>query len=844
MNLNLFSNEKLHLLALVKKEKINLPRLFGRFFSTIDIVRSDAEFQKLLGQKADFYDIVLLEHTDDKTCALLQALHKQNTSILSALLIEENDTQTLLRALRHGIDAVIPLPIRKKTDIITPILKLVSIKNNEKDLKISNFLIRQKEKIIDENVLMSVADLKGNIINISQAYSDFTGYSKEELIGKNHSIFRTRHANGETIKNLWKTLKSDRTWHGEFTNQKKNGESFIVHSTITPLKDPDGKKIGYLNIINDITDVKRLEELSITDALTTLYNRRYFDFIIQKEFKSASWRRENFALAILDIDFFKNYNDYYGHAEGDKALIAVANILKIHTGKEIDYAFRIGGEEFALLVLNRSDHEVRTTFENILKEIEALRIPHEKSEFYDHLTASMGALNINLEGLDISYEALYNIADENLYRAKKSGKNRAVFDLQKAKLQSLKDKDTVTKLPNRSALLNDLSLLQDEAMLVILHVNQIRSLQELYGTEATTKILKNKAAELEEIIQESTTSLYALNMEEFAILVTQKELFNKYLELVKYFLLSDDNIGMAIDGESCSITSFTAGIAYGITNLFHHADIALQESLLLNKKLSIYDANDAQKNQTKLSEIEKLKIYKKALLEDRIIPYFQPIIDVESNSLHKFEALARIRLEDGTIISPAMFLEAAKIDKTYEYFSRQLMQKIFNIYARNKEEISINITYQNIVSESMLTYIENRLQKYGGENITFEIVETEDIKDYNRIKEFIDLVKMYDAKISIDDFGSGYSNFTNLVQFELDYLKLDGTLVAQLLDDENVENMVRAIVDFAHKADIKVIAEYVSTVALDKKVRQLGVDYIQGYLYGEPKPPQEYGLIL
>lgn len=844
MNLNLFSNEKLHLLALLKTEKIDLERLFGRFFSTIDIVEESGELQRLFEEKPDFYDIVLLEYTSEETCALLQTLHKRNEAILSALLIDENGTQTLLRALRHGIDVLIPTPIRTKTDIIAPMLKLISIKNNEKDLKISNFLIQQKEKIIDENVLMSVADLKGNIINISQAYSDFTGYSKEELIGKNHSIFRTRHAKTDTIKNLWKTLKNDKTWHGEFTNQKKNGETFVVQSTITPLKGPDGEKIGYLNIINDITDVKRLEELSITDPLTALYNRRYFDFIIQKEFKSASWRRENFALAILDIDFFKNYNDYYGHAEGDNALIAVANILKTHAGKDIDYAFRIGGEEFALLALNRNDSEIQATLQNILTEIEALKIPHQQSELYEHLTASIGALNINLEGLDISYEALYNIADENLYRAKKGGKNRVVFDIDRSKLQSLKDKDIITKLPNRSALINDLALLQDEAMLIILHVNQIRSLQDLYGMETITKILKNKADELKEVIQDNSTTLYTLNVEEFAILVTQKELFNKYLELVKYFILSDDKVGMALDGESCAITNFTAGIAYGITNLFHNADVALQEALLLNKKFSIYDANDSQKNQTKLSQIEKLKIYKKALLEDRIIPYFQPIVDVKDNSLHKFEALARIQLEDGTIISPAMFLDAAKVDKTYEYFSRQLMQKVFNIYAKNQEEISINITYQNIVSESMLNYIENRLQKYGGEKITFEIVETEDIKDYNRIKEFIDLVKMYDAKISIDDFGSGYSNFTNLVQFELDYIKLDGTLIEQLLHDSNVENMVRAIIDFAHKAGIKVIAEFVSTVALDQKVRELGVDYIQGYLYGEPKPPQEYGLIL
>ncbi len=845
MHLNLFSNEKLHLLALLQKQKVDLKKLFGRFFATIKVVKEEKEFQKEFEENPNFYDIVLLEYSSETTCSLFNKLHTQNETLLHALLIDKNNTDILIRALHSGIDAVIPTPICKNTDLLTPMLKLITIKNNEKDLKVSNFLIEQKERIIDENVLMSIADLQGTIINISQAYSSFTGYSKDELIGKNHSFFRTRKADKEVIKNLWETLKNDRTWQGEFSNQKKNGETFIVRSTITPLRGYNGEKIGYLNIINDITDVKRLEELAITDSLTTLYNRRYFDFIVQREIKSCSWRKEHFALAILDVDYFKNYNDHYGHATGDKALRTVANILKSHEGKDIDYTFRIGGEEFALIATDRSDIEIKSTLETIIKEIEAQKIPHEKSAHSKYLTASIGALNIRIGEFDISHETLYNIVDENLYKAKRTGRNRVVFDIDTLKLQSLrKDRDVITGLPNRNALLDDLALLHDEAMLVLLHVEHIRSLQELYGAETVMNLIKEKTRELQSILQDTSATLYTLNMEEFALLVTEKSLFNKYLELVKYSILSEERVDISSESvENYTITSFTAGVAYGLTNLYLHANTALQEARFLNKKIAIFNNNDIKQNEAKLLEIERLKVYKKALHEDRIIPYFQPIIDVRDNSFHKFEALARIQLEDGSIIAPNMFLKSSMNDKTYEFFTRQIMQKIFKIYAKNNEEISININYQNIISETMLAYIENRLQKYGGERITFEIVETEDIKDYSRFKDFISLVKKYGAKISIDDFGSGYSNFTNLLHFELDYLKIDGTLVEQLLDDQNVENMVKSIIDFSHKAGIKVIAEYVSTVALDRKVRELGVDYIQGYLYGEPKAPQEYGLI-
>jgi EAL domain-containing protein (putative c-di-GMP-specific phosphodiesterase class I) len=104
------------------------------------------------------------------------------------------------------------------------------------------------------------------------------------------------------------------------------------------------------------------------------------------------------------------------------------------------------------------------------------------------------------------------------------------------------------------------------------------------------------------------------------------------------------------------------------------------------------------------------------------------------------------------------------------------------------------------------------------------------------------MVKEYGCKVSIDDFGSGYSNFTNMLKFNIDYIKIDGSLIEKLNSDQNVRNMVRGLLVYAHNANMKVIAEFVSSEELSEAVKELGIDYMQGYYYGEPKPPEYYGL--
>lgn len=761
----------------------------------------------------------------------------------SIILLTAHKTENyLIEVIDIGVDKFIIKPILSIDKFISPILELSRKIRCTQQFDEKVFFLKEKNKIIDENIFMTVTDLNGVILEISSAYLDFTGFKLDEVIGKTHRLFRSESADEELIKNLWETIQENKQWTGKLKNNKYSGEEYWLKQTISPLFDINNEKIGYTAISRNITNTTKLKELSITDALTDIHNRRYFDYSLKREFKSSAWRKENFAILIIDVDYFKDYNDFYGHAQGDKVLKTLASQMKEYINYTVNDVFRIGGEEFAVFILDCNDEDVKKVSSEIVKNVESLKIEHEKSKVSDYITISIGAVNIDGFNHTLSNEDIYNLADNNLYKAKQNGRNRVVFNENIENANLFKDLDIVTKLPNRQSLIHDLELLQEETMLILLHVNQINTIKDLYGMEIVSNMIFKKAQHLSEIVIDDNVTLYSLNMHEFAILVSSKKMFEKYLALLKYTILINHEENIYLDENEDIVSDFTAGVAYGIADLFNQADVSLQDAIMARKSLVIYNKNQTTIELQK-STIDRIRTYKKALHSGNIVPYFQPIIDVKDNSILKYEALARIVTENGEVISPYYFLDAAKHDNTFEFFTRQMMQKVFAIYANNKTDISINITYENITSPTMVEYIKNRLEKYGGKGITFEIVESEDIEDYKLIEEFIIMLKEYGCKVSIDDFGSGYSNFTHIIKLNIDYIKLDGSLIEKLLVDKTVEHMVKALLVFAKNANIKTIAEFVSTEELDKKVREMGVDYIQGYYYGEPKAPQSYSLI-
>lgn len=169
--------------------------------------------------------------------------------------------------------------------------------------------------LVNENIIISRTNLDGIITDVSEAFCKISGFSKEELIGQSHVVIRHEETPLEVYENLWKTITSGEIWRSEVKNKTKEGGFYWTDSTIYPDFDDSGKVIGYFAIRHDITNKKFIENLSITDPLTKLYNRRYFDDMFYKELNRAKRDKTIFCLLSLDVDYFKLYNDTYGHQE-------------------------------------------------------------------------------------------------------------------------------------------------------------------------------------------------------------------------------------------------------------------------------------------------------------------------------------------------------------------------------------------------------------------------------------------------------------------------------------------------------------------------------------------------
>jgi len=202
--------------------------------------------------------------------------------------------------------------------------------------------------MIDNNVLISSSDRNGDIIYISEALSKLTGYTKEELIGKNHNVFRHKDSLDSSYKDMWDTIKNGESWYGEIKNKNRDGSYYWASVTIKPDYNKEKTIKGYTAIRNDITDKKKLEKLTITDALTQIPNRRYLDGKYKSELDRAKRYDGKFSVIILDIDLFKDVNDAYGHQVGDNILIQVAKLLK-QSIRNTDILGRWGGEEFMII---------------------------------------------------------------------------------------------------------------------------------------------------------------------------------------------------------------------------------------------------------------------------------------------------------------------------------------------------------------------------------------------------------------------------------------------------------------------------------------------------------------
>lgn len=278
--------------------------------------------------------------------------------------------------------------------------------------------------IVNQNVIISSTNKQGVITEVSEAFCEISGYKKEELIEKSHNIVRHPDTPTSFYKEMWNTLLNKKEWRGEIKNLAKNGDIYWIYAIITPILK-NNEIISFTSIKSNITNKKYIEELSITDELTKIYNRRFFNIKIEEEINRAKRDNKELCLIILDIDFFKQYNDTYGHPQGDIVIKSVANILRNKTNRADDFAFRVGGEEFVIITHIEKD-KVFDYAISIKDDIENLRLEHSGNKASKYVTISLGGVCKNATEIHSS-EEIYKQADDNLYEAKRSGRNCVVI---------------------------------------------------------------------------------------------------------------------------------------------------------------------------------------------------------------------------------------------------------------------------------------------------------------------------------------------------------------------------------------------------------------------------------
>ena len=248
-------------------------------------------------------------------------------------------------------------------------------------------------------------------------------------------------------------------------------------------------------------------------------------------------------------------------------------------------------------------------------------------------------------------------------------------------------------------------------------------------------------------------------------------------------------------------------------------------------------------NQMKYGNIDYIK---DALEEERLVCIYQPIFNTKTKEIVKYEALVRlIDKEKGEqLVLPAHFMNVIKGTSQYIKMSKLVLKEVFNVLDQYPDiEISVNLDLDDLYNTDMMKLITEKLYSHKNiaDRLTFEILEHNEISDYEQVALIFQQLKTFGSKIAIDDFGSGYANYVYLIKLDVDILKIDGSLIQELLHEpERTKIMLESIKKLANVYKYEVVAEYVSSEEIYDVVKDLNIEYSQGYYLGKPKHIDRY----
>ena len=389
--------------------------------------------------------------------------------------------------------------------------------------------------------------------------------------------------------------------------------------------------------------------------------------------------------------------------------------------------------------------------------------------------------------------------------------------------------DTMTSLKNEYALAEKAEFVDDNALLKV-SLHNFKAFQIYYGVAVANKVLKKSAKAIEANLPVNA-ELYKTNDDEFSILLnnpspSQEKMLSQQLKaFFEQTIVEVDDFDLKIN--------IDIGVATG-KKLVEKADIALCEAKE-GSRIATYN-EDSAFIKKQLEHIRWVEIIQEAIREDKIQVHYQPIMDNKNNCITKYEVLCRIEDKDKSLHQPHDFLPAAIIAGRMCDITRVVIDKSFKYFEHNDYGFSINITHEDFMGEYLVDFISYKCDLYGIDpnRIYIEVLENISTESAKGFLSQIEALKELGCNISIDDFGVDNSNFARMMQIQAEVIKIDGHFIQQLLHDDNAKIIVENIVELSRKIGIKTVAEYVDSEALQELVKEMGINYSQGFYIGTP----------
>lgn len=694
---------------------------------------------------------------------------------------------------------------------------LQNIKLNNQARIRESFLTKtlQKQELHVSRTPLGIIEWDTNfrVTDWNPAAEDIFGYKKEEVLGKQAvEIIIPEHAKIH-VDGIWeKLLKHDGGLRSRNENIAKDGRTIICEWYNTPLVEDDGTVVGVTSMVEDVSHRTQAEEQlfqekeraqitlnSIADAVITIDADGRIEYLNQTAEQLTGWGR----------------SEAQGHA-----LAEVFSLVDKRTGRPIKDPFQRCLKEGTVIGLDMEGNLLNRNGQLIPIEDSASPLRSRDGAIIGVVLVFRDTSNQD----ELRHQLSYQASHDNVTGLK----NRRKFEhLLIEAIHQGKQRNI-------------------EYVFLYMDLDQFKVINDTCGHVAGDELLRQLSAVLKSYMR-NTDNLARLGGDEFGVLLENcslenaETIANKLRMAIKKFrfiwMEKEFEIGVSIG--VVSINNENGDLA----NILSSADMACYRAKEMGRnRIHIYSDADVDIAQHH-GEMQCVSQIKKALEENRLYLYGQVIQSIwPSPGINDhYEILVRMLDEQGALVQPSHFLPAAERYNLMPEIDRWVIGKLFESYKTFNCgalpcKFSINLSGTSLNDDEFLGYIYEQFMQHDipPENITFEITETAAIENLNKAIQFINELRSIGCRFSLDDFGSGVSSFAYLKTLPVDYLKIDGSFVKDMVDDSTDWAMVEAITNIGHVMGLQIIAEFVESEAILKELSKIGVDFAQGYGIGKP----------